>query len=47
MTVWEDEETGEIHWHKTEYADLLQKIHRMETDIMRLKQEVEKLKVRA
>ena len=46
MTVWEDEETGEVHWHKSEYADLIARIFRMETDIMKLKQELEKLKAR-
>ena len=44
MTVWEDEDTGEVHWHKTEYQDLIRKIIDMETDIFRLKQQIAKCK---
>ena len=44
MTVWEDEETGEVHWHKTDYQDLIRKIKDMETDIFRLKQQIAKCK---
>jgi len=46
MTVWEDEETGEVHWHKTEYQDLIKKIFQMETDIKKLQQQLELLKAR-
>ena len=44
MTVWEDEETGEVHWHKTEYQDLIRRIKDMETRIYKLEQEVYQLK---
>ena len=47
MTVWEDEETGEVHWHKTEYQDLIKKIKDMETKIHTLEQEVYQLKIKA
>jgi quinol monooxygenase YgiN len=43
LTVWEDEETGEVHWHKTEYQDLIKKIFTMERQINQLEQKVKKL----
>jgi hypothetical protein len=44
MTVWEDDDTGEVHWHKSEYQELIKKVMEMETKIYRLEQMVQKLK---
>ena len=44
MTVWEDEDTGEVHWHKSEYQDLIKKITDMETKIYRIEQAISMIK---
>ena len=43
MTVWEDDETGEVHWHKSEYQDLIKKVMEMESKIYKLEQRIQKL----
>jgi len=44
MTIWEDDDTGEVHWHKTEYQDLIKKITDMETKIHSIEQAIQQIK---